>query len=527
MTSSKTRYFIPSVADMIFLSVFLYLSLSGGMALLKDCDTGYHIRAGEFILNNHAIPRQDMFSFISPPLPWTAHEWLSELIMALVYRVSGLTGIVVFYSFFIALVYSLLYKTLRAGRGNIFLAIAITLLVTVSSQLHWLARPHVFSLLLMVVWYYLLEAYQYRDRNRLFLLPILMLLWVNLHGGYIAGFVILGIFLLDNVIKTMTIAGAEKALHLDKAKALALTASLCIVAALINPFGYHILLFPFNVVSNKYLMDHVNEFLSPNFHESLPFKYLFLYTIMVIAVSRKRLNFIEIALILFFTNMALFAVRYVTLFALISAPIILRKSDSILDESSSGIFDFLKRRGTGIASVDDSSRGYIWPIAGILAVVIIGMSGRLEYKFDAKIKPVAAVEFLKKERIPGHMFNNDEFGDYIIYAAWPQYKVFFDGRSDMYGVDQMKDYYEVAGFDTGWEKILDKYGISWIIYYANSSLSRFLLKDERWRLIYSDKVANIFVKNVPAFSSLINKYKDVKPVVDFSTEKVGEKASKS
>ena len=519
-------YFIPSIADIIFLSVFLYLSLSAGMGLLGDCDTGYHIRAGEFILDKHIVPRQDMFSFITPPLPWTAHEWLSEVIMAVVYRLSGLTGIVVFFSFFIALVYSLLYTTLRKSRGNLLLAIAVTLLVTASSQLHWLARPHVFSLLLMVIWYHLLDNYQYRDRNHLFALPLTMLLWVNLHGGYVAGFVILGIFLLGNIIKTMTGADTEKDFYRGKAKTLALATCFCLLASLVNPFGYHILLFPFSLVSNKYLMDHVNEFLSPNFHEPLPFKYLFLATIFIIAVSRKRLNFIELALILFFTNMALFAVRYVTLFALISAPIITRRADCFIDESSAGFLSFLKRRSAVISSVDESSRGYLWPVAGILAVVFFVMGGRLEYTFDSKIKPVAAVEFLKKEPVAGNMFDNDEFGDYIIFAAWPQYKVFIDGRLDMYGGERLKEYFKVGGFETGWEKILEKYGISWIIFDANSTLSRFLAQNENWRLIYSDKVANIFVKNIPAYSNLINKYKDVKPVVDFTKSKE-EKASKS
>ena len=518
-----TDYFVPSIADIIFLSVFLYLSLSGGLGLLSDCDTGYHIRAGEFILDKHIIPRQDMFSFISPPLPWTAHEWLSELIMAIVYRLSGLTGVVIFFSLLIALVYALLFKTLRTNKVNILIAILVTLLVVATSQLHWLARPHVFSLLLMVIWYHVLDNYQYRDRSHLFLLPLLMLLWVNLHGGYVTGFVILGIFMLGNIIKTMTVSGTDKTRYQEKTKTLALTSVFCLLTSLVNPFGYHILLFPFNVVSNKYLMDHVNEFLSPNFHEPLPFKYLLLLTIVVIAISRERLNFIEMALILFFTNMALYSVRYVTLFALISAPIITRRSSRTLDESSFGFLDFLKRRADAIASVDGSSRGHLWSLVGILAVVIIGMSGRLEYKFDAKIKPVAAVEFLKKEHIPGNMFDNDEFGDYIIYAAWPEYKVYFDGRSDMYGVEHMKEYFKVSGFETGWEKILENYGITWIIYDTSSALTRFLLKNGDWCLIYSDKVASIFVKRIPSHFRLIDKYNNVKPY----TEAAGSKTAPS
>jgi len=70
----KRCFFIPSIADIFFIVIFLYLSFWGGLRLLIDCDTGYHIRAGEFIISSVSVPRYDIFSFISPPLPWIAHE---------------------------------------------------------------------------------------------------------------------------------------------------------------------------------------------------------------------------------------------------------------------------------------------------------------------------------------------------------------------------------------------------------------------------------------------------------------------
>src|SRR5574342_304907 len=87
-----TRFFLPSISEIVFLSVFLLLALQRGQALLRDGDTGYHIRAGEFIIQNWIIPQRDIFSFRNPPIPWTVHEWLSEIFMALVHRASGLTG---------------------------------------------------------------------------------------------------------------------------------------------------------------------------------------------------------------------------------------------------------------------------------------------------------------------------------------------------------------------------------------------------------------------------------------------------
>ena len=152
-------------------------------------------------------------------------------------------------------------------------------------------------------------------------------------------------------------------------------------------------------------------------------------------------------------------------------------------------------------------------MVSVVVVLALAVNGRVAYSFDPKIKPMAAIEFLKKEKIPGNMFNNDEFGDCLIYAASPMYKVFIDGRLDMYGTDHFKEYRKVTSFKQGWEKVIDKYNISWIIFDTDTALSRHLLIDKDWKLIYSDKVASIYVKNVPAYRDLIKKYDSVRPAV--------------
>ena len=192
-------------------------------------------------------------------------------------------------------------------------------------QVHWLARPHIFSLLLMIIWYYLLDEYQYKDRNYLYVLPLIMLLWVNLHGGFLAGFILIGIYLFGNIVKFITSHDLEKGIYKRKAKLLGLITIVCLLVCLINPFGYHILLFPFKLVSNKFIMNHVTEFLSPNFHDPLPFKYFLLLMFVIFALSAVKTNLIELLLILMFTNMSLYSVRYIPLFSIIAAPILLRQ----------------------------------------------------------------------------------------------------------------------------------------------------------------------------------------------------------
>lgn len=515
-----SQFFIPSIGEAIFLALFLFLSFVQGRDLLNDADTGYHIRAGDYILQTLSIPRHDLFSHITPPIPWTAHEWLSEVIMSLLHRHFGLTGVVLSFALLIALTYYLLFRVLRDSGGNILLAVAITILAFASSQIHWLARPHIFSLLLMIAWYRILDQYQYEGINRLYLLPPLMLLWVNLHGGFITGFVLLGCYFAGNLAGCLFKTHADRTAARLKYGALLKTSLFCLLASLANPIGYRILLFPFNLVGNRYLMDHVSEFLSPNFHEPLVFKHLLLLTIALLACSRKKLNLVELILLLFFANMSLYSIRYVTLFAIIVAPIILRLADDLLEGTRGVLAESFRGRSSRIAAMDAMAGGWLWLSLGVAAVVISGAEGTIRYDFNEKLKPVAAVAFLRKERIAGRMFNNDEFGDYIIYAAWPEYRVFFDGRSDMYGAGRMKEYFRVTSFENGWENVIDKYGMDWIFFDANSALSRYLRASGGWKLIYADRVAHIFVRELPKYRALINKYRDVRPLPD-TPEKTG------
>jgi len=262
-------------------------------------------------------------------------------------------------------------------------------------------------------------------------------------------------------------------------------------------------------------MDHVGEFLSPNFHKLSvkPFEFLLLFILAISAISKKRFNIIELVMILLFAHMSLFSARYIPLFSIIAAPILLKQVMPILEQSDGKLAKFFKKRSDNVSAIDASTRGYLWPVAAVILVVVLATGGKIDFEFDPKSKPVAAVEFLKKENIQGNMFDNDEFGDYIIYAAWPQYRVFFDGRSDMYGVDIMKEYRKVLSIKPGWDEVLKKYNINWIIYNANKPLTSFLMERDDWKLIYADKVANIFVKNIPEYQYLIERYPDVKLVI--------------
>jgi len=324
-----------------------------------------------------------------------------------------------------------------------------------------------------------------------------MLLWINLHGGFILGFILIVIYLAYNLEKLYISKNTDKELYKRKVKWLFFATIASVLVSLANPKGFHTLLFPFEVVSNRLIMDNYSEFLSPNFHSTIftPFRFFLLLMIAFLGTFKGKLNFIELAFILIFTNMALLSARFIPLFAIIIAPILSKHGNIMLNNINNNFSNIIVDKTRIYESIDKSARGYIWPIIAIIVVVCLAASTRIKYKFDEKIKPVDAVEFLKKEHISGNMFNDDEFGDYIIYSAYPQYKVFIDSRADIFGNEKIQDYANVIMMRPGWEKVMEKYNIDWIIYKTDSALSQYLNLKEDWKLIYTDNVANIYIKN--------------------------------
>ena len=432
--------------------------------------------------------------------------------MAFVHQSLGLTGIVIFFGLLISLSYSTLFKLVQKERGNIFLAVFIILLTIASSIFHWLARPHIFSLLLFVITYYLLEQFQYRHIQTLYFLPPLILFWVNVHGGFISGFILISIYLIGNLVKFVLSKDEGKELYRQKTKVLMLALLTCLFVSLINPYGLEGLLYPMKFISQKLIIDRMAEFQSPNFHHLLllPSKYFLLLMILLIGILKKNLDVVEILLIILFVNMALFSQRFIPLFCIVAAPIFVRNAQWILNQTKNRFVDIFQKKSNDISLMDASGSGYIWLVVGILIVTLAVATNRIEHKFDETRKPVEAVKFLKKASLKGNMFNDDEFGDYIIYSAHPQYKVFIDSRIDMYGVDQFKDYLTMVYFKPGWENVIEKYNINWGIFDADSIFSRHLMGRNDWKLIYSDKVANIFMRNISENQDILSDYGHVK-----------------
>ncbi len=515
-------WLLPSLQDMLFLIVFVFLILGGGKDLLGDADSAWHIRIGKYILETGTIPDTGIYSFTAANMPWMAHEWLTELIFAVIHQFAGLNGIILLTALAIAVTYSVFFGFLLSRGTNTVLALILTIAAISTTGVHWLARPHILSMPILLFWYMALEEYRLTAKRYLYLLPFVTILWVNLHGGFMAGILLIAVYWLGSLVEFFFSKDEKGRTDQKKnvvtyGKVLLLT----IAAALVNPHGHEALLFPFRIMGQELNIGRISEWASPNFHEVLPYEYLLLALIMALGFSLFRPGFIEAGLVILWTHLSLHSVRYGPIFAIIVIPIMAIRLEGLMKEGREGGNRLL----SGVYALSDrlqktsaSLKGHVLPIIVILSVTAITLAGGrilgmsfMQYEFDKKKMPVEAVEFAERNNIQGRVFNAYYFGGYLIYKGFPKDGVFVDGRADMYN-EFLKNYFDVVDLKPEWKKILVRFDIEWMLLAANSPLSVLLLETDQWSLVYADKVANIFVRRGSVNAGLTERYHDVKLV---------------
>src|SRR5260370_28851216 len=251
------RLLIPSVGDLIFRALLALLTLAPlSVRLIGDAGIGCHIRSGQEILATHAIPRLDSFSSSMSGKPWFRWEWLYDLVVGGVEPITGLNGVVLITALMIAALFGWTFRLLVRRGTNIFVAVVLVMLAASASMIHFFARPHVVSWLLTLAWFQVLDSSQRnafraarpisgRARTGLWLwfLPFLMLLWVNLHGGFLVAFVLLGIYWLSTMWLGFSAARNRLETILEKrrtgkrARDLAWVTVRPAQATLVNPYG--------------------------------------------------------------------------------------------------------------------------------------------------------------------------------------------------------------------------------------------------------------------------------------------------
>ncbi len=488
--ASARLWWTPSFTSLAFIVpvLLLYWRLAGPSALLDDPNTGVHVRTGEWILKHHAIPRQDLFSFTLAGHPWCDWEWLSDAVYALLHRWGALAAIAAFSLALLCLTSLIVYRTARFRVGPT-IAFAVTCLVMATTTIHWLARPHLFTWLFVAIVCWMIQRARATGRNKvLFLLPLLMVLWVNLHPGFLAAFLLVGIWCLGEAMQSRVTSIREQgADHRKWAVWFGVVGVACLAATFANP--YHIQLhrhIASYLFSPTTVTTQVEEWLSPDFHN--PRLHWFELLLPVGAAAgiwhglRKRI--VWCLLVLVGMHLALVSVRNVPIFAIVCVTPIASFVDHVMRQSR---FVIRLRSAEQSLTFARSRLGTSMCYGIAAALLIVVFCSRSLGLGPQSSLPVEAAAHLPA----GRLFTTDRWADYLIYRE-PQHGVFLDCRNDFYGPDFVKDYLAVITVEPGWQDVLTKYALTVVLVPRHSPISAALAVSADWSLSYQDAVAAVF-----------------------------------
>ena len=462
-----------------------------------DTDTWWHLRSGEYTLATRAVPYTDPFSLTRGGQAWINQSWLSQIVMVAFYRGFGGAGVPGDSGSVGLAVYTALLATagmafvFAASPGSVYLRGFVAILSASTAAVFWSARPQMMSFLLSAVTLYLLELFKRAKVDRLWLLVPLMALWVNLHSGFAIGFIFIGAYIAGETLDRVLAPNKPDVLRWRQIGKLVLIAVLCVAALLLNPYTVQMLTYPFRTAGLGSLQAYIQEWASPDFHtrETWPFVVLLFGILAAVGYSKRGIDASELLLVSGTAFMALVWQRNFAVFAVAGAPVLCRHLTAILQNAGVSVRPARPPRGVAVA--------VNWLL---LALILFGVGVKVAFALNPKtvrdaqtdILPVRTADFLNAAAPAGPLFNTYNWGGYLMFAA-PQYKVFVDGRTDLYD-DKILTEWRLAMLGEGWQSTFATYGIRLVVVEKDAPLVRILRADPGWRQIYTDTQSAVFEK---------------------------------
>jgi hypothetical protein len=558
---------IPQNILILSLLIIVFLTYANNV---DDLDLWWHLKQGQLIYETHAIPEKDYFAYttyipesiskigkdeVTPAeLPseennqyWLTsiqRNWLSQLILYLFYLVGGFKGVGILKSVIFVLAYLILYLTmLRRGANHLSSFFVLCLIAYIGIDFNY-TRPLIFSFLLFPSMLYTL--YDFRKGGKsIYFLPALMLLWANLHGGFILGDLIIFVFTFSELLKyslhnTFRMSKISP-LTKEKLKKLVLLSFTSGFASLINPNGYKTFLFPF--IQERSIFATIEEYHRPMFYEYHAYWLMLSLIVMaiLILIKAKHLDLTELFLSIIVIPPSLKSIRYIIFFAL-GLGVFLAYAMTCAGSQLKEWGPIKKLLNTNVAKIitnppippfssplskggyrrEKGKRGGIFSLLFMFVFLIIlakmTISGDvLQFDLREKRYPSGAVTFIKENKIPGNMFNPYNWGGYLIWHLYPDYRVFMYGRT--LNETAFFHYNQILKTEKGknldmplWKRFLDAYNVNFILISAVSSngniipLVDTLYISSDWELIYADGKSMIFLRAAPGNQDIIRKH---------------------
>jgi hypothetical protein len=426
----------------------------------------------------------------------------------------GLNAVSLFAIVLVSVTFTLLYQEARR-KSNVLVAISVTMIAAAASSIHWLARPHLFTLLFLVLFYRGLESVR-AGRGRmagipyLAIFPVATVLWTNLHGGFFVGILMICAYCGAELLQFFSAPDLEaKAAASRKARTYFVSAFACAAMSLVNPYTYHLHTHMAQYLRDPWNGQHIMEFFSPSFHSSTAIFFEIMLALGAAAAwwHASKKQYTEPILLMVWAHGGLLAARNIPIFSILAAPMAAEAIQQGLNGASQwqvagwlrAAAERFNRAASATAEKELVARWHLVSAVGVALVAAVIWAPHPPKKFKAEFDParypaaaLAAMNFDASARV----FTNDEWGDYMIWRLYPNgNRVFVDGRSDFYG-DAFEDkYLDVIYVRYGWEKTLSHFGVDTILMPLDAPLTGALKESSRWRVVYDDGISLVFRSN--------------------------------
>lgn len=523
------EYFL-GISAAIVLSLFVSLKMSNE---LRDPDIWLHLKTGEYIVQHKSVPHQDIFSSTLSGKVWIDHSWLVQVIFYLIFRIGGPDNLIFLTSFIVVLAFIFLLFSIEEEYRLNAVIISLFFLTVWSSQIRYNIRPENFSILFFSI--FLLALTRLLNTRWIFILPLIQLLWVNCHGFFILGPLLVGIFVAGQALKQSAILPWEwntiGILDRQSYRRLIAVFLLTCLVSFINPYSYEGVLYPLKIVTDfnqKSGIFHKNivellptwEF-TKRFHVDLSTYFIFaILSFASFLMNFRSLNVSYLAMWLIFFGISVTVNRNLLFFTFIAFAI---TSENLINRFKSSKFHIAKKFFKKIIILIN----IMVLLFIILKIANYGFAllhnsyyifeeNRFKSSFmgiSSRAYPEEATDFIIANNLPDNIFNMFNYGSYLIYRVFPKRKVFLDGRTELYGEDFFKDYLKILDVDAETiGRLFKKYKINTVFVSEigdekPAHLCKYLFDNPHWVLVYFDKNSFIFLRNIPKNKALINKLK--------------------
>ena len=493
-------WFVPDLALVAsFVALFYCLFLfEGYQKLFRDSDSGWHIRTGEIMLASRVLPQTDPYSFATEGQPWFAWEWGADALMGAAHRIAGLSGVALLYGFVIAAGVWLWFRLNWIAGGDFLIACALAAPMLSTANLHWLARPHVLG------WIFLMLAVMAAETapRRLTWIGLGVMLWTNVHASFFLAPLIFALYAVGSLARPL-IWELPRETEWRRARWYGCAAAVSAVATLLNPYGVGIHRHLFAYLTDSELLARIGEFQSFNFHAEGAFQILVTVLVAmlggVLALAQRRPAHFLLSLLMI--GAALRSARGLPLVALLLLPLANGAITRAL-EATSGLRPGARRMLDSVLAYSRRLRAFDRELHGLALVPLVvgvffgllqipGIAARTGFPPDQF--PVAAAAQVEKLPPTARLLAPDKFGGYLIYRFAGQRKVFFDGRSDLYGAVFLKRYGRLMQVRPGWQEEITRFGFTHALLPNDYSLVA-ALESAGWKRLYRDEVATLLEK---------------------------------